>query len=165
MYRYLVFPKDLFQDIHVKIFTYVHILFFFMLYTCIIHISYIYHICICWYISLRSTLQVLTPIHPGVPFPTCLTYEFSPLTWNDHVSSRKWTWWCQAAGIGPSVTGQQLFFSSRFPGVFVRWELQGFWRRFVLVLFVDVIGLYHLDLPKNLQQPPGSWHYNFSSIF
>ena len=42
MYRYLVFPKDLFQDIHVKIFTFVHKLISFMLYTYIIHISYMY---------------------------------------------------------------------------------------------------------------------------
>lgn len=59
------------------------------------------------------------------------------------------------------------FFSSRFPGVFVRWELQGFWRRFVLVLFFLTWYLCTLGSTQNKkqQQPPGSLPYISSSIF
>lgn len=51
------------------------------------------------------------------------------------------------------------FFSSRFPGVFVRWELQGFWRRFVLVLFFwrDIYVLW--DLPKTKNNSNHQDHY------
>ena len=54
------------------------------------------------------------------------------------------------------------FFSSRFPGVFLRWELQGFWRRFVLVLFFLTWYLCTLGSTQNKKllyfewSPP--WH-------
>ena len=84
----------------------------------ILHARYIYYIYThVTYMSPRTTIQVVTQINQG------RFHQFDQWlnpVWNRSFQPRKWTWWCQGAGIGPSVTGpfSNFFFFQ------VGWECQ-----------------------------------------